>query len=535
MPTSPCRAMAPRWQFCRVVTFRLSRRLRRMRTPRSTRFSWLTAAALCLWCFASPAAATERLCDPAFEDCRAALLTLINNEQVGLDAAFWFMEDARYSSAIVNRWRAGVPVRVLVDPSANLSTPNNATILNQLAAAGIPMRYRLPTAPGILHWKMMLFAGQNTVQFSGANYSDTAFIYQAPYSDYEDENPYFTDDPAVVNSFRTKYDDLWNDTTYYGNYANITRPLWRVYPIYPKDPALNFPQQEDYAARILKRDAAETQKIDAIMFRITDERHTNAMIAAWQRGVPVRIISDDKEYRLPKRQWVSYNLDKLWAAGIPLKVRAHLGLNHQKSAIFYGQQLTVFGSSNWTKPSAASQQEHNYFTTKPWIFQWFVDQFERKWNNLAPNGAVETGPFTPLPPDKPVPLSPATGTVGQSISMALKWDGGYFAHFYDVYFGTDPNPPLFAGNLPLGPTDFENPGATQRIVLPILQHGTTYYWRIVSRTMAGLTAKSATQSFTTAGAPPPPTAPPPGATTIVAWTATDVSASDITGSWQFSA
>src|SRR4051794_28737322 len=196
---------------------------------------------------ARPAAGSERLCDPAFEDCRTPLLNLIKNERVQIDVAFWFMQDTRYSTAIINQWRAGVPVRVLVDPLANPTYLGNEQILNDLAAAGIPMRYRLPTAPGILHWKMMLFAGQNTVQFSGANYSPTAFIYNVAYSDYEDETPYFSDDPSIVNSFKTKYDDLWLDTKYYGNYANIAAPLARLYPIYTKDPGLNFPQQEDYA------------------------------------------------------------------------------------------------------------------------------------------------------------------------------------------------------------------------------------------------------------------------------------------------
>ena len=130
------------------------------------------------------------------------------------------------------------------------------------------------------------------------------------------------------------------------------------------------------------------------------------------------------------------------------------------------------------------------FSTKPWIFQWFTDQFERKWNNTAPNGAMETDWFVPLAPDKPVAQSPADASTGQPLSLALRWDGGYDAHFYDVYFGTDPNPPLFAANLPLGPTDPTAPTVTQKIVLPLLQHGTTYYWRMVGRTMAGKTAKS---------------------------------------------
>src|SRR6185295_15089627 len=246
-------------------------------------------------------------------------------------------------------------------------------------------------------------------------------------------------------------------------------------------------------------------------------------------------IGEMKEYRVPERQWVSYNMDRMWAAGIPYRVAAHLGINHQKLVILYNQAMAVFGSSNWTTPSANFQQEHNYFSTKPWMFQWFVDQFERKWNNLAPNGAMETDWFTPLPPDKPVYLSPADGAVGQPISMALKWDGGYWAHVYDIYFGTDPNPPLFAANLQLGPTDSADPTSTQKLVLPLLQHGTTYYWRIVSKTMAGMTSKGAVASFTTDGTAPPPGPPPAGASTIVMWTATDVPAGNVVGNWQFMA
>ena len=58
--------------------------------------------------------------------------------------------------------------------------------------------------------------------------------------------------------------------------------------------------------------------------------------------------------------------------------------------------------------------------------------------------------------------------------------------------------PLYAANVRLGPKDPANPVA-QRIALPLLQHGTTYYWRVVSKTMAGVTAKGPTVSFTTSG------------------------------------
>ena len=39
-------------------------------------------------------------------------------------------------------------------------------------------------------------------------------------------------------------------------------------------------------------------------------------------------------------------------------------------------------------------------------------------------------------------LAPLDGSVGVDRSLELKWDGGPWAHIYDIYFGTDPNPPL---------------------------------------------------------------------------------------------
>ena len=181
---------------------------------------------------------------------------------------------------------------------------------------------RFKVGGGILHWKMMLFEGQNKVEFSGANYGPFFFVPNIPYQDYIDEAIYFTDDPAVVNSFKTKYDDVWTTTTGYTNYANITE-LVRYHDVYPIDPEMNFPPGTglDFGTRAVKRyDAekpgmAERVGIDAIVYRVTDRRHTDAMIRAHQRGVPVRwnahhssataalrtveplMPSDDSEYR----------------------------------------------------------------------------------------------------------------------------------------------------------------------------------------------------------------------------------------------
>jgi hypothetical protein len=204
----------------------------------------------------------------------------------------------------------------------------------------------------------------------------------------------------------------------------------------------------------------------------------------------------------------------MYMAGVQIKMRNHLGLNHQKSVLLYSKGMTIFGSSNWTGPSSNSQDEHNYFTTKPWFFQWFVDQFERKWNSTS-----ENEPFVPLAPDQPSYLSPTNGAIGQQTTITLRWEGGRWAHKYDIYFGTSPNPPLLVadarttqsgavGGQPLLDNGSVDDGVTETYTPPVtLAPGTTYYWRVVGKTMANISASGPTWSFVTTGSEPAPPAP----------------------------
>jgi len=472
----------------------------------------------------SHASAQDRLCDPGDENCRTILINYIRNETVGIDVAFWFMEDSRYTVELIRRHQAGVRVRVLVDPRANTEYPLNADRLNELRAAGIPMRQRLGSY--ILHWKMMLFAGQNVVEFSGANYSPNAWtpLTTVPYENYTDEGIYFTSDTGITNSFRTKFDDHWVDTASWANYANITQPLTRRYDVYPKDPSLNFPPNDNYRTRATTAYKAERRKIDVIMFRITDRQHTDQMIAAVARGVPVRLITEPQQYRLPSRMWHSWNVDRMYMAGVRVKHRAHAGLNHQKTVILYDQNgstagdqsMVIFGSSNWTSPSAAGQVEHNIFTTKRDLVSWYVDQFERKWNNLG--GVVENQDFVPLPPDAPKNPVPATGSGNVGTSLTLRWYGGPWAHLYDLYIDTTTafSAPMVFANL--AETGSKTETSTFSYTLPTaLRAGTTYYWKVVGKTMANKTKTSAVWSFTTGGGTPPP---PPAASDIVVYAST---------------
>jgi phosphatidylserine/phosphatidylglycerophosphate/cardiolipin synthase-like enzyme len=449
---------------------------------------------MCVWTVAfslaaSPVRAGDTLCDPSVNSCRAQLLSLIQNERVGIDVGYWFMTDVRYANAIVLRWQAGVPVRILMDPRANPENPGNDQIIAQFTAAGIPLRTR--AVNGIMHWKAMIFAGQDVVEFGSANYSPAAFVPVTPYTNYVAETVFVTSDPALVGSFKTKFDNYWTSTNAFADYANVVQRT-RVYPTFPSSPELNFPPEQSYVSRAVTAYNAETRAIDAIVFRVTDRKHTDAMIAARNRGVAVRLIIDRQEYRSTARLWDAWNVDRMYVAGIPIRWQGHIGDNHEKLVLLHAQQGTIFGSSNWTSSSSNAQAEHNMFTTRAAIFAWFAAQFDRMWFNKT--GLKETVAFTPLPPDIPSRPSPANGAAVSVSPVTLKWYGGPWAHVYDLYFGTTSPPPLIAANLPLGPSESSTQKQSQ--LSPSLVAGRTYYWRVVSKTMANKTASSPIWSFT---------------------------------------
>src|SRR5688572_10074766 len=348
---------------------------------RARRFVFvLWFASVCL--LASPSTpAQERLCDPSWEFCYDQIRQLVRSETVGIDMAFYMIELPGLVDEVIARHNAGVRVRLVVEPRGSIKFPQNQPLLDKLQAAGIPMRYKV--GDGIVHVKQALFAAQNTVLFTGSNFGDADVGPYAQFENYVDGAWYFTNDPAVVNSFKTRYDDIWTNTTLYGNYAIITGPLTRRYPTFAIDPSVNFVPNsnpaEDYGARMIAELDRENQKIDLTMYRVTDVGIVDALLRALARGVPVRLLAEPHEYRFDISRLGAeftgpYNMDRMFAAGVQIRMRKHRGLNHQKSVTLYGNGMTVFGSSNWSWQSFNFHEEHNYFTNKGWFFQWFVDQ-----------------------------------------------------------------------------------------------------------------------------------------------------------------
>ena len=450
---------------------------------RSRQFCAVATFASLWWGLSVPAAA-DQWCEARLTNCRADLIAYINREAIRLDVGMEEMTDPLIADAVIARFKAQVPVRIIVEPRRNATEPRNGPILDKLKAAGIPMRYR--RVGDTFHWKMMIFAGQNVVEFAAAQFTESYLVPVEPGVNFTQDPIFYSTNTSFVNSFERKFDDAWVDTTNFANYANSVL-VARAYPTYDVDPQLNFVPAENFFNRSKPLYDAETNGIDVIIYKITDMTHADAMIRAVKRGVPVRLITEPTRYRSKDNVWQAYNLDRMYAAGVKIRERAHLGFLHQKTALLYSQTRTIFGSSNWTIASDKSQYEHNYFATDPAFFDWFRGVFVRKWASSS-----ETRAFVPLPPDPPVYVGPVNTASSQPVNVTLAWKAGLWAHAADIYLGTSASPALYAKGIAVTPGT-----GTKKVLVSGLSPATTYYWKIVSKTMAGKTADGPVWSFAT--------------------------------------
>ncbi len=111
---------------------------------------------------------------------------------------------------------------------------------------------------------------------------------------------------------------------------------------------------------------------------------------------------------------------------------------------------------------------------------------------------------------------PSNGSIRQSATTTLQWyvDGAFGSSLkYDLYWGTEPTPPLYATNISLGNSNFG------QYPLGLKAYSTTYYWRVLVHDSQGAYASGPTWSYTTKAeneAPDSPTlqGPADGATMI---------------------
>lgn len=115
------------------------------------------------------------------------------------------------------------------------------------------------------------------------------------------------------------------------------------------------------------------EEADLCVFTITDNRISRAILGAHQRGVRIRIISDDW-----KASDLGSDINELEGAGIPVALDSGPAHMHNKFALF-DNRLVATGSYNWTRSAAEQNQENLVVSDHPRLLRRFRQEFDRLW------------------------------------------------------------------------------------------------------------------------------------------------------------
>lgn len=115
------------------------------------------------------------------------------------------------------------------------------------------------------------------------------------------------------------------------------------------------------------------KSIDICVFTISDNSLSEAIVAAHNRGITIRIITDnDKAFDKGS------DIDYLLSCGVDVRKDQSRYHMHHKFAVFDGIYVAS-GSFNWTRSASEFNQENILVSNAPKPIKQFLSQFERLW------------------------------------------------------------------------------------------------------------------------------------------------------------
>lgn len=117
--------------------------------------------------------------------------------------------------------------------------------------------------------------------------------------------------------------------------------------------------------------------LEVCVFTIADNRLSDAIVDCHERGVRVRVVSDND-----KRHDAGSDIDLLRERGVPVRLDDGPHHMHHKVALVDGR-LLANGSFNWTRSATMQNDENLVVTDDANLVRVFPVQFERLWQRFA--------------------------------------------------------------------------------------------------------------------------------------------------------
>ncbi|MFC3150969.1 phospholipase D-like domain-containing protein [Litoribrevibacter euphylliae] len=135
----------------------------------------------------------------------------------------------------------------------------------------------------------------------------------------------------------------------------------------------HFSPGDECRRKILDLCQNARRSIEICVFTISDDSLSNAILKAHQRGIEVRIITDND-----KSNDLGSDVDMLSNKGVPVRMDRTDNHMHHKFALFDRATL-LNGSFNWTRSASRYNQENIVVSGDVRVLDRFTTEFDRLW------------------------------------------------------------------------------------------------------------------------------------------------------------
>lgn len=277
-------------------------------------------------------------------------ITEIDAAQRSVDVYVYLLSDRQIIAALKRAHVRNVAIRVMLEPAPFGGSQTELLTYQQLHAAGIDVRWS-NRYHNFAHVKLII-VDQSVALIMTLNLTETAFNANRDFA-------MITNDTAIVEHAATIFEADWS-----GSPPPLTGPL------------VVSPENSRLALLTLIEDAELTLDLYAEVF--TDQQLADALVAAVERGVRVRLVMSE----VNGESLVNEEPGSLARSGVEVRIVSSPYI-HAKAIIADGER-TWIGSQNFTSNSLDNNREIGIITPDAGVLARVVRAFETDFHAGTP-------------------------------------------------------------------------------------------------------------------------------------------------------
>ncbi|WP_127015610.1 phospholipase D-like domain-containing protein [Anoxybacter fermentans] len=295
-----------------------------------------------------------------------ALVNAINSATTSIDFAIYGMrETEEILAALIDAVNRGVQVRGVVDSDSSgyYYYKDTQKLIDSLPAGAVIA----DNDDRIMHNKFFIF-DDSSVWTGSTNISDTGIN-----AEYNSNWSILIRHTDLALAYKQEFEEMYSGKFHDAKTDNTQH----IFPPLEDGSIIEcyFSPTDDATHNAIIRAINAAQSTLYIkIFYLTDQEIADAIIAAYNRGVDVKVIIDASG---AANEFSKH--EQLRNVGIPVKVENWGGKEHMKALVADGY-IVIIGSQNWTGSGNTENDENTLYIENQPLAAAFTDYFNLHWN-----------------------------------------------------------------------------------------------------------------------------------------------------------